>query len=90
VSKIKKTTAQLKKAAKNEDFHHDIHTIARGGRLVGKGLTFAGGVAGSAGQPELAAPLLAAGGGTLAIAAGASEIARSGLLKKKKKKKPKD
>lgn len=80
-----KTAKQLAHAAKHEDYHHDAQVLGRQSKAVGKGLLFASTAAGAVGQPELAAPLAALGGGTLAVSAGAHQVASSGLLKKKKR-----
>jgi len=51
--------------------------------LAGKGLVFAGEMASLSGQPEIAAPLLLAGGGTLAASRGLKAVGKSKILKKK-------
>ena len=85
--KILKTTNQLKKAAAKEDWHHDVGVAAKLGKKGSKGLMFASGVAASLGQPEIAAPLAAAGGGLATSSAALHKVHRSKLLKKKSQKK---
>ena len=77
-----KTTKQLKHAAAKEDWHHDVGTAAKLTKKGGKGLMFAASVAEMAGQPEIAAPLVAAGGGSLAASKGLNKVHKSKLLKK--------
>jgi hypothetical protein len=65
------------------DIHDDIGTASRISKKVGDGLMFASTVAEVAGQPELAAPLAVAGGGTLAAREGLRGVRKSKLLKRK-------